>query len=278
MSEPPPYGPYGEGSGNGPGARETVGGLARVAAGMWLRSAAWGVGASWRLARAASDPRAAGELVHELSDGLRNRAREALGVSELDRRLRQLMPAAGAAPDGDGENGATPEIDALRAQGAELQRQSANLRVDEDGHPAYARILEELAPDEARILRLLFTEGSQPAVDVRTTQLIGLGSELVAEGVNMVAPQAGCRHPERVAAYMNNLHRLGLVWFSKEPIDDAIAYQVLEAQPEVMDAIREASRARTVQRSIRLTPFGRDFCSVCLPVDVAELEPLGEVE
>ena len=46
---------------------------------------------------------------------------------------------------------------------------------DDDLHPAYARILSDLAPDEARILRLLYTDGraaggrraDQPAAEHR---------------------------------------------------------------------------------------------------------------
>ena len=34
------------------------------------------------------------------------------------------------------------------------------------------------------------------------------------------------------------------------------------------------TRAKTVQRSIHLTPFGEDFCAVCLPLDIAETEAL----
>jgi hypothetical protein len=73
-----------------------------------------------------------------------------------------------------------------------------------------------------------------------------------------------------VHAYLDNLNRLGLIWFSKQPIEDPSAYQVLEAQPAVLDAVKSASRAKTVQRSIRLTPFGRDFCEVCLPLERAD--------
>jgi Abortive infection alpha len=141
-------------------------------------------------------------------------------------------------------------------------------------HPAYARILTELAPDEGRILRLLATEGPQPSVDVRATNLIGVGSELVAFGLNMVGAQAGLQHRERVTAYLNNLERLGLIWFSRERIDDAVAYQVVEAQPEVMEALHAGARAKTIQRSIVLSAFGKDFCEVCLPLDPAEVEAL----
>jgi hypothetical protein len=55
-------------------------------------------------------------------------------------------------------------------------------------------------------------------------------------------------------------------------------HQVLEAQPEVLEAMRSVSRARTVQRSIHLTPFGEDFCAVCLPLETAEMEALAGPE
>ena len=81
----------------------------------------------------------------------------------------------------------------------------------------------------------------------------------------MIGMRAGCRHVERVPAYLNNLHRLGLVWFSREPVVDTRRYQVLEVQPDVMEAKRRAGRGRTKRRSIHLTPFGKDFCDSCLP-------------
>jgi hypothetical protein len=250
------------------GRLETLEGMARVAGGMWLRGASWGLGASIRIARAAANPREAVALVEEVREGALGYAREVLGVSDLDERIRRIMPGGGVTEPAPEENGAVPEIEALRARGAELLRQSADVSLDVSGHPAYVRILEELAPDEARILRLLATEGPQPAVDVRSLQLLGLGSQLIAEGLNMIGPQAGVRYPERVPAYLNNLYRLGLIWFSKEPLEDSIVYQVLEAQPDVLEAVKGRSRTKTVQRSIGLTPFGRDFCEVVLPLEV----------
>lgn len=251
---------------------DSLGGLARVAAGAWLRTASWGVGASVRAARAAGDPRQALELVQEVGEGVRGYAREFLGVTDLDRRLGQLMPAT--RDEEQRANGVASDSEALRAAGAELLRLSAEVNAPDTAHPAFARILEELAPDEARILRLMRTEGSQPSVDVRTVQLMGIGSQIEAEGLNMIGQRAGCRSLHRVPSYLNNLYRLGLVWFSKEPIADPIAYQVLEAQPDVLDAIKRAGRAKTVQRSIQLTPFGRDFCEAVLPLNTAEIEAL----
>jgi hypothetical protein len=52
---------------------------------------------------------------------------------------------------------------------------------------------------------------------------------------------------------------------------------VLEAQPEVLTAMGR-SRSKTVRRSIRLTPFGEDFCDVCLPMHTAEIDALDPSE
>jgi hypothetical protein len=266
--------------------------LARLAADAWLRTAAWGVGATVRigarLARAAVDPQYALELVEGVGTGMRRYAREFLGVSDLDERVKQLTAGGSRFVAGSGpasavrrrarrntEDSTRPEL-TLRLQGAELLRQSADVTADDRTHPAYARILQELAPDEGRILRLLAVEGAQPMVDVRAANLIGVGSQLVAPGLNMIGPEAGCRHNERVPAYLNNLHRLGLISFSDEPLEDPIRYQVLEAQPEVLAALKRTARAKSVQRSIRLTPFGKDFCDVVFPLDVAEVEALTE--
>ena len=253
--------------------------LGRVAAGMWWQAARWGVGrsvnAGGRLARAAADPAGYAERLDEVGRELRGYARDLLGVTELEERVARLMPPPEPAQDG---SASVSERQALRIRGAQLLREAARIEPEDRAHPAYARILTELAPDEGRILRLLATQGSQPAVDVRASNFIGVGSELVTGGMNMIGAQAGCQHRERVPAYLNNLERLGLIWFSREPVGDPVAYQVLEAQPEVLEAMRSVTRAKTMQRSIHLTPFGEDFCRVCLPLDLVETEALSASE
>ncbi|HVY77456.1 MAG TPA: Abi-alpha family protein [Solirubrobacterales bacterium] len=229
-------------------------GLARIAASMAWHGAsevvnAYAEGAS-RVMRAASQGESTAEAVQETTAELRAYLRELIGVQEGSRP----RPASDSSTA------------ALRRRGEELLRQSADVSVDVDSHPAYMRILDALAPDEGRILRFLAREGAQPSVDVRSG--LPFASELVAQGCTMIAEEAGCRHADRVYAYLNNLHRLGLVWFSREALRDARRYQVLEAQGEVTEALERGGRtARTVRRSIVLTPFGEDFCAICLPLD-----------
>jgi len=229
-------------------------GLARIAANMARQGAseianAYVEGAS-RVVRAASQGESTADAVQETTAELRAYLRELIGVEES---TRSQSPGDSSA-------------EALRSRGGELLRRSADVSADVDSHPAYMRILDALAPDEARILRFLAREGEQPSVDVRAG--LPFASELVAQGCTMIAEEAGCRHAERVYAYLNNLNRLGLVWFSREALRDARRYQVLEAQAEVTEALEKGGRtARTVRRSIVLTPFGEDFCAICLPLD-----------
>jgi hypothetical protein len=92
----------------------------------------------------------------------------------------------------------------------------------------------------------------------------------------MVGPEAGVRHVDLMPEYLINLQRLGLVEFSDKPVPDPIRYQVVEAQPNVLESIKQASRAKTVHRSLRLTRFGQRFCDVVLPLDLDEVEELTE--
>jgi Abortive infection alpha len=274
---------------------ELLPGLARVAASAWWHSTEWAMGTSIRtsarLLEAASSPAKAGELVREARGTARNLLRDLIHLAGLGEVLRDDGPAVNVAkkvaeavpfspqPDDASQNGSEAYSNgvprSLREEGEQLLRRSRDVHYEEQAHPAYERILSELAPDEGRILRLLLLEGPQPSVDIRTGGPVGVvKSRLVAPGLSMIGPRAGCRYVERVPSYLNNLFRLGLIWFSRETLKDPSRYQVLEAQPDVLEAIHSVSHAKVVRRSIHLTPFGEDFCRVCLTPETTNVEEL----
>lgn len=227
-------------------------GLLRIAANAGLSTAQWVVHASVQTGQRVVRGLVAGDppvrIVQDLGAELRTAAQSMLGV--------QPPPA---------EHSASTEE--LRARGAELLRRSSDVHFVEDTHPAYERILGELTPDEARIVRFLYHEGPQPTVDVRTNRPLGIGSELIEAGLSMIGRQAGVRNLDRTNAYLNNLFRLGLVWFSREEVEPS-RYQVVEVQPEVQEAMARAGRApKTIRQSIHLTPFGKDFTDTCLSTE-----------
>lgn len=262
------------------GAAEALPGVARIAGTAWLRSASWAVGAGSRsarnLARAMTDPKAAGELVRGVAEDVAEATRAishvATAVSSgvpIPQALFEASVTLSSVMAPDEEPRRTREL-TLRERGEELLRKSRDVWSDDEAHPAYGRILEELAPDEARILLLLLRGGPQPSVDVRTGGPVGMvSSSLIAGGLTMIGPRAGARYLDEVPAYLNNLFRLGLVWFSREQLEDPLEYQVVEAQPEVLEAMHSVRFPKIVRRSIHLTPFGMDFCKTCL-VDAEE--------
>ena len=262
---------------------EQVPGLARIAAGAAWRSTVWTAGATRRtgrlVLRTVTDPEASAELLEEVA---RDVAEAARAVSLVARRVQEGTPIATALTEGAPVLGATlhvvvtperehhpepegPDPQDLRARGARLLERSRDVWSDDATHPAFGRILDDLAPDEARLLVLLVESGPQPSVDVRTGGPIGMvNSQLVAPGLSMIGARSGCRYLDQVPSYLNNLFRLGLVWFSRESLRDPMEYQVVEAQPDVLAAVHSVKFAKIVRRSIHLTPFGEDFCRTCL--------------
>ncbi|WP_370248117.1 Abi-alpha family protein [Nocardioides sp.] len=274
-----------------PDVVESLPGLARVAASAAWHTTGWSVRTSartaWRVSRALTSQQEAVALARDAGRGLAvvgslarsvsagtpvgqalMSAGEALGAAvDLDHVVESYAPAARLTARSSG-----PQEPTLRDRGQDLLNRSRDVWSTEQGHPAYERILDELAPDEARILMLLVRSGPQPTVDVRTGGPIGLvSSTLVAPGLTMIGPRAGCRYVDQVPAYLNNLFRLGLIWFSREALRDPLEYQVVEAQPDVLEAMHSVKFPKVVRRSIHLTPFGEDFCRRVLLTD-EELE------
>ena len=264
-------------------------GMARIASRAAIRSAAWGLGSGVRtsrlFARALTDPGTAGELVQGVARDLSEATRT---VSDVARAVSAGVPVPKALLDATVSLSSVVLADVtprepepeptLRERGESLLQRSRDVWGEEETHPAFARILEDLAPDEARILLLLLRGGPQPSVDVRTGGPVGLvSSALVAPGMSMIGARAGCRYLDEVPAYLNNLFRLGLIWFSREQLEDPMEYQVVEAQPDVLAAMHSVRFPKVVRRSIHLTPFGTGFCRACLvdPEEAATLPDHG---
>lgn len=274
---------------------EALPGLVRLAATAWVRTAEWtlvaGLKTGRRALEIAADPASAADTARELISGVAqagavfgdlakavsNGVSVSQAVVQVSASLSETVTTHEVSHQQEDEERQRQMERSLRAQGQALLNRSRDVWNTERGHPAYARILEEMAPDEARILLLLLRGGPQPAVDIRTGGPIGVvSSRLVAPGLNMIGPRAGVRHLDQVPAYLNNLFRLGLIWFSQEQLRDPLEYQVVEAQPDVLDAMHSVRAHKVVRRSIHLTPFGIDFCRACLVAEDEDVAALPE--
>ena len=176
-------------------AVDSLPGIARVAASAALHTTEWGVktsAAAWlRVGRALTSREEAAALVRDAGEGV-------AVFSELARSVSSGVPmgtallTAGETLGGlmepsevvNGQVVGNREVPkTLRERGNDLLMRSRDVWNTDQSHPAYERILEELAPDEARILLLLLKDGPQPSVDVRTGGPIGMvNSHLIAPG------------------------------------------------------------------------------------------------
>jgi hypothetical protein len=260
----------------GPPGIETVSGIARIAAGAWLRGATWGLGTTVKATRRLGEAAVSGESAAQLIDELREEALEnlrlVLGVVEREPRaapitdaFNSIVPERRPEPDPDRDT-----AESLRDRGTALLERAAE--VDRGGtaiHPGFDRIIDQLAPDEARILKLLGNDGPQPIVYIHRAAPMGLGAREIARRLSLIGREAGCLRPELLPAYIDNLVRLGLIAIRRDPVADEQAYEVVEAQPEVIEALRSVSgtlfRGQISRRSVHLSDFGRTFCQVCFP-------------
>ncbi|HKJ35889.1 MAG TPA: Abi-alpha family protein [Solirubrobacterales bacterium] len=257
----------------GPIPIDAVPGLARIAVGAWARGAVWGVGTTVRATRRVTEAALSGESATELIDGIRDEAVES---------LRQLLGVVEKAPRSEPITGAGRPVvpgpapkERKRAQslrdrgGALLDRSATVVEAEEPIHPGFDRIVDQLAPDEARILKLLINEGGQPIVYVNKAGPFGIGAREVARRLSIIGREAGCLRPELVPAYLDNLVRLGLVAIRRDPVGDEQAYQVVEAQPDVVEAIKSVGgpffRGRSSRHSVHISEFGRAFCQLAFP-------------
>ncbi|MFI9508760.1 Abi-alpha family protein [Nocardia sp. NPDC052566] len=249
---------------------------AGLAAGTVVRGSQWAVETTYEVTKeitqAALDGESSADIAERTGNALRSIARSALGVTEGSvREIVSYVPTSGNGAGVQQQSLVGPILrsassEELRRRGDALLARSADVYFTEDVHPAYDRILDELAPDEARILRFMALNGPQPSVDVRTNRPLGIGSELVTGDLTSVPEQAGVRYPDRSRSYLINLKRLGLTLTSEDPVVLS-RYMVLEVQPVVEAALKKAGRApKIVRKSLRLTEFGEDFCTTCFTI------------
>ena len=174
----------------------------------------------------------------------------------------------------DGWTGATPRPEpapvvasqpvtdtALEAKMTDLLARALGQSTSAGQDELFHRILDQIVPDEARIISALSDGSASPLVSVHALSRAGLLGEALIENASLVGRTANVALPSLTPTYVGHLLALGLLETGPEDDDLKDEYQILLADSDVLRAIRTGSRgplpARVEKRTVRLSSLGQ---------------------
>lgn len=127
----------------------------------------------------------------------------------------------------------------------------------------FHKIIDQLVPDEARIVGALSDGSASPMMHVYARTISGIGGEPILENASLVGKMANVSLPHMTPVYVSHLLSLGLVETGPEDPQLKNDYQILGADGAVLRALKAGKRgpmeARVEKHTIRLSAFGRDL-------------------
>lgn len=168
------------------------------------------------------------------------------------RGIRQRIEN-GADPDDLQRSKASKKLSALLTEAVEQSAAQAREHL-------IVRILDDIEPDEARILAALSDGTTYPLLHVVTRTSLGTPGARLLENVSTVGRSAGIALPDYVPIYVARLRRLGLVTVAPELSEHADGYELLASESFVREA-REShdGPTRLLRRTLSLSRLGRDL-------------------
>ncbi len=127
----------------------------------------------------------------------------------------------------------------------------------------FHRIIDQLVPDEARIISALSDGSTAPLISVRARTTTGGPGKVVLANASLVGRTANLALPAMTPSYVTHLISLGLL--ERGPEDTAMKqdYEILGAETYVLKAIKAASRgplpARVEKGTLQVTALGRSL-------------------
>lgn len=198
------------------------------------------------------------------------RAAETLCLQELRKRLERLDR------DNEADQTAAPtRSTAARSPGGTLRglmERSLNQRPDKAERELFLQLLDQLVPDEARIMAAVSDGGSIPVCHLDATNRLGTTSTRIIANASRVGNEAGVMLTDRAPYYISHLQELGLL--DAGPEDKALAskYELIENESTVREASARIEnemgmRARLTRGTAHLSPLGQKLWEVCQPAD-----------
>jgi hypothetical protein len=187
-------------------------------------------------------------------------------MSALRTRLEASAPLALSAASTVASSPATMQSKMSSLLDSALSQSSASSR-----QMLFHKILDQIVPDEARILGALSDGSTSPLLHVYGRTRAGLVGEVVLENASLIGKTANLGLPQLTPTYVSHLLSLGLV--ETGPEDPALKdeYEILAADISVLKAIKQAGRgpipARVDRFTLRLSGLGIELWTATMARD-----------
>jgi hypothetical protein len=127
----------------------------------------------------------------------------------------------------------------------------------------FHKILDQLVPDEARILGALADGSSSPLVNIYGRTRSGGDGSAVLANASLIGRTAHLALPRLTDTYVTHLMVLRLVEIGPEDESKDSDYEILMAETFILDALKKASwgplPARVEKQTLRLSELGRSL-------------------
>ncbi|PWN02455.1 hypothetical protein DJ010_11950 [Nocardioides silvaticus] len=127
----------------------------------------------------------------------------------------------------------------------------------------FHHIIDQLVPDEARVISALSDGSASPLVTVRARTATGGPGRVILANASLVGRTANLALPAMTPTYVSHLLSLGLLERGPEDPSMKQDYEILMAETYVLKAIKAGSRgplsARVDKRTVRVTALGRSL-------------------
>lgn len=127
----------------------------------------------------------------------------------------------------------------------------------------FHKIIDQLVPDEARIIGALSDGSVSPMMHVFARTVTGIGGEPILENAALVGKMANVSLPQLTPVYISHLLSLGLLETGPEDPRLKDDYQILGADTAVLRALKKGKRgpleARVERYTVRLSVLGQDL-------------------
>lgn len=154
----------------------------------------------------------------------------------------------------------------LRDLYANLLATSIDSETAKNAHPGFVPILQNMSPDEAKIMRLFASDSTHPLIDVNGKRKMG-GYIVVVRSFSFVGKMGGCTYQDLTSNYLDNLIRLGLLEIPPGvSLFDKKLYEPLEKELEPLrnKLSKNELELEFAHKKIQLTDLGKQFCNACV--------------